>query len=174
MYVRVGIEADGKERTMSEEDQLPNFEETSLTDIWRYRQEFEEEEQHGKKRRGHADQAIYKLAVEADATILQTEAGPIEIAYSASYSYNSAVVDGAFFNLIKRDGLENEWNQFVSHSYKINKRWLERMKKRGPEYQEVIDKMINATQGGSRSLKGPSLEELGGYAPREAEEGVAI
>ena len=148
------------------DNDLPKFTETDLTDIWRYRQEFREEEDHGKEHRCHAEQEIYKRAAETDATILQTDHGPVEISYSSTYAYNSSVVDGAFFDLIKRDGLEKEWNQFVSHRYKINKSWLNRLEKRGGEYREVIEKMTEAGTG-SPSLKGPSLEEMGGYAPRE-------
>ena len=148
------------------DNDLPKFTETDLTDIWRYRQEFKEEEDHGKEHRRHAEQELYRRADEADATILQTDAGPVEITYSNTYAYNSAVVDGAFFDLIKRDGLEKEWNQFVSHLYKINKTWLNRLEKRGGEYREIIEKMTTAGTG-SPSLKGPSLQEMGGYAPRE-------
>jgi hypothetical protein len=153
------------------DNNLPTFAETDLTDIWRYRQEFKEEEDHGKTHRHHAEQELFKRAAEADATILQTEHGPVEISYPNTYAYNSAVVDKDFFALIERDGLTEEWNQFVSHAYKIDKRWLNRLAKRGQEYQEVIEKMTSASRG-SPSLKGPSLQEMGGYAPREEE--VAI
>ena len=150
------------------DNDLPNFAETDLTALWAYRQEHEETEQYGNKRRRHADQELYRRAAEADATILKTDAGPVEITYTNTYAYNSSVVDGAFFDLIKRDGLEKEWNQFVSHAYKIDKRWLRRLEKRGKEsgYREIIEKMTTASTG-SPSLKGPSLEEMGGYAPRE-------
>ena len=148
------------------DNDLPKFTETDLTDIWRYRQEFKEEEDHGKEHRRHAEQELYRRADEADATILQTDAGPVEITYSNTYAYSTPVVDGPFFDLIKRDGLEKEWNQFVQHAYKINKSWLNRLEKRGGEYREVIEKMTNANKG-SPSLKGPSLQEMGGYAPRE-------
>ena len=150
---------------MSDND-MPIFAETDLTALWRYREEFKEEEDHGKKHRRHAEQEIYRRAAEADATILQTDHGPVEISYTSSYAYITSVADGEFFALIKRDGLEEEWNQFVSHAYKINKSWLNRLEKRGGEYREVIEKMTNANKG-SPSLKGPSLVEMGGYAPRE-------
>ena len=148
------------------DNDLPTFAETDLTALWAYRQEHEETEQYGNKRRRHAEKEIYRRAAEADATILQTDAGPVEITYSNTYAYNSAVVDGAFFALIRRDGLEKEWNQFVKHAYKINKNWLNRLEKRGGEYREIIEKMTTAGTG-SPSLKGPSLQEMGDYAPRE-------
>ena len=148
------------------DNDLPTFAETDLTDIWRYRQEFKEEEDHGKEHRRHAEQEIYKRAAEADASILQTDHGPVEISYPNTYAYNAAVVDKEFLALIERDGLTEEWNQFVSHRYTINKSWLNRLTKRGGEYREIIEKMTTAGTG-SPSLKGPSLKEMGGYAPRE-------
>lgn len=148
------------------DNDLPTFAETDLTDVWRYRQEHDEQERHGNKHRRHAEEEIFKRAAEADATILQTEHGPVEISYSDTYAYNAAVVDKEFFALIERDGLQEEYNQFVKHRYAINKSWLNRLVKRGQEYQEVIEQMTTASTG-SPSLKGPSLQEMGGYAPRE-------
>ncbi len=151
-------------------DDLPNYAETDITDIWRDRQEFKEGEDYGKAHRRHAEQEIFRRAAEADATILQTEHGPVEITYSDTFSYNRAVVDKEFYALIERDGLQEEWNQFVSHAYKIDKRWLTRLVKRGKDsgYREVIEKMTIGGRG-SPSLKGPELKEMGGYAPREEE-----
>ena len=150
------------------DNDLPNFAEADVTDIWKYRQEFEEEEQHGQVRKRHAQTEILRRADEAGATVLQTDAGPVKITYSNEYSYSAAVVDREFFALIKRDGLEDEWNQFVSHSYKIRRTWLNELAARGDEYREVIEKMTVANKG-SPNYKGPSLQELGGYAPREEE-----
>lgn len=142
---------------MSEEE-LPNFLEAELTEIWRYRQEHKGEEDWAKERRKHADQAILKRAAEMGATVLSTEWGNIKITLPQTYQYNIKAVDEELLPLVERDGLAGEWNQFVRHTYKINRNWLNELAKRGEEYQAVIDQITDAATG-SPSIKGPELPE---------------
>ena len=151
---------------MPDPNDLPNYAETDLTDIWRDRQEFKDGEDYGKAHRRHAEQEVLRRAAAADATILQTDHGPVEVTYPNTYAYDPGIVNGEFFALIERDGLAEEWNQFVSFTPKVNKNWLNKLEKRGAEYKAVIESMTIASNG-SPSLKGPTLEEMGGYAPRE-------
>ena len=81
------------------------------------------------------------------------------ITYPATYSYDSRIVDKEFYALIERDGLIEQWNQFVSHSYKVNRNWLNKLVKRGAEYRDCIERMTQ-TATGSPKIDGPSLEAI--------------
>jgi len=160
---------------MSESD-LPNFAESSIDEVWRYRAEWKDSEDYAKERRRHADQELLRRAAAEDRQILDTSWGPVAITYSSSggYLYDTIAVDRDLFPLIQRDGLEAEWNQFVRHSYKIDKRWLNRLGKRGPEYRDVVGRVTIAQQGTpTRTIAGPTLKAMGGYAP-EPEGEIAI
>lgn len=140
-------------------DALPSFEEAELIDIWRYRQEWHEQEAYACERRRHADKELYKRLAEKNARRLLTEAGPIEAIYSKDYAYNTAVVDGAFMALIARDELYEQFAHHAQRRYKINRHWLNDLMKLGEEYQRVIDQMT-VSPTGSPSLKGPELSAL--------------
>lgn len=151
------------------DNNLPKLTETDLTDLWKFHQEHADSEKfHGVRRKAAKDE-ILRRGAERDATVLPTDAGEITITLPNTYAYNPAIVDGAFYALIVRDGLELEWADKVKHTYYINKTWLNKLAKRGAEYREVIEKMTTAGTG-SPSIKGPSLKELGGYV--SAEEGA--
>lgn len=151
------------------DDNLPNLTETEITDLWRFRQEHKDSEVFHSARRRHADQEVLRRGKERDAQILGTDAGDITITYPSQYAYNAGKVDGEFFQLIERDGLSAEWNQFATHQYKIDRRWLNRLMKRGQEYRDAIEDMTIGTSG-SPSLDGPSLADLGGYATEAPQE----
>ena len=141
-------------------DELPIFTETGLDGLWAYREEWSESEEYAKVRRRHADAELIRRAAEAGVQILDTTCGPIDIVYSSTYSYNTAAVDNELYPAIKKAGLEKEWNQFVSHFYKISKVWLNRLLKRGPEFQEIVEHITNAPTGNPRIGGGPSLTEM--------------
>ena len=144
---------------------LKNYGESSVDDVWRDRQENEEAEFYHQAHRHHAEKALLEEAAIRDARILNTAAGDVTITYSkGAYSYDTGTVDKELFPLIERDGLTHEWNQFVRHSYKIDKRWLNRLGKRGKEYRDILDRMVIASTG-SPTFSGPSLKDMGGYAP---------
>jgi len=149
------------------DNDMPKLTETELDDLWRFRAEHKDAEEFHQQRRRAADQEVLRRAAAVDAQILGTPWGEIEILYSSEYAYDRKVVDGEFYALIERDGLQAEWNQFVQHSYKINKTWLNRLVKR-EGYREVIERMTQAGKG-SPSIKGPSLERMGGYATEPEE-----
>lgn len=152
------------------EDQLPNFAESTLTDIWRFRQEHRDAEQFHHDRRAAADKEILRRATDAKAEILPTDVGDIVIVYPSTYAYDTGAVDGVLFPLIEAASLQAEWNQFVRHQYKIDRRWLNRLLKRGPEWIAAVERISMATTGQPRVGDGPSLSDLGGYAPEQ--EGV--
>lgn len=145
---------------------LPNLRETDITDLWRKHQEHKDAEDWNKARRVAAKDEILRRGAERDATVLPTDAGDITITLPNSYAYNERIVDKEFYALIVRDGLEAEWADKVRHTYHINKTWLNKLAKRGQEYRDVIEQMTTAGTG-SPSIKGPSLEELGGYLVEE-------
>src|SRR3990167_5566751 len=141
---------------------LPNFGESDIDHIWRWREENREAEHYHQAHRRHAEKALLEEAIERDARVLGTNAGDITITYGqGAYAYETRVVDKELFPLIERDGLTDEWNQFVRHTYKIDKRWLNKLGKRGKEYREVLERMVVASTG-SPTFKGPSLKEMGG------------
>lgn len=140
-------------------DTHPNLTETALGDIWRLRCEEEHIERSARDSRRHAEGEILRRAAEQDAQALGTPWGDIVITYPATYSYNSHIVDREFYALIERDGLIDQWNQFVQHSYKLNKTWLNKLVKRGAEYKDVIERMTNAATG-SPKLDGPTLDQI--------------
>jgi hypothetical protein len=144
-------------------DDIPNLTETEITDLWRFRQEHENAESFHKGNRRAADQEVLRRGADAKAEVLATRAGDITITFPNKYAYDSHVVDNEFFQLIQRDGLQEEWNKNVRHEYKIDKRWLNRLAKRGEEYQKAIDNMTMATTG-TPKIEGPPLNELGEYA----------
>ena len=151
----------------TETETLPKLIEHNLTDLWRFYAEHKDSEDfHGVRRKTARDEVL-RRGKELDATVLPTDAGDITITVPNSYAYNSHIVDKEFYALIVRDGLEAEWAQFVKHEYSINRNWLKKLAKRGQEYRDAIEHMTTANTG-SPSIKGPSLEELGGYAEREA------
>ena len=141
---------------------LPNLRETDITDVWRKHQEHDDAERWNQVRRVAARDEVLRRGRDRDATVLPTDAGDITITLPNTYAYDPFVVDKEFYALIHRDGLQKEWAQFVKHTYHINKHWLNKLAKRGEEYREVIEQMTTAGTG-SPSIKGPSLEELGGY-----------
>ena len=147
--------------------QLPNFGEADLIEVWRFRQEHKDSEDFHHERRVAADAEILRRAVDSKAEILPTEAGDIFIVYSSTYAYDTGAVDRVLFPLIEAAGLQAEWNQFVGHRYKIDRRWLNRLLKRGPEWIEAVDRISMATTGQPRVGNGPSLSDLGGYAPEQ-------
>lgn len=156
---------------MSEE--LPNFDEAGIENIWRYHQEHADSAAYHGERRSHAKAEILKRAAEADATALVTPAGTITITPPPGAAYEASVVEGDFLALIERDELQADWAQNVSHSYKIKKPWLNKLRKLGGDYPATIDAMTIAATG-TPSLKGPSLQEMGGYAPEEEGEEVEV
>ena len=151
------------------DNELPNLAETDMTDLWRFYAEHKDSEDFHRVRCVAAKDEILRRGAERDATVLSTDAGDITITLPKDYAYNPHIVDKDFYALIVRDGLEKEWAQFVKHEYHINRNWLKKLVKRGDEsgYPQAIEKMTTAGTG-SPSVKGPSLEELGGYAEREA------
>lgn len=151
----------------TETEAPPNLTETEITDLWRKHQEHKDAEDFHNVRRVAARDEVLRRGAERDATVLPTDAGEITITLPNTYAYNPIIVDKEFYALIVRDGLEAEWADKVRHTYHINKTWLNKLAKRGEEYREVIEKMTTAGTG-SPSIKGPSLEELGGYAEKEA------
>ena len=151
----------------TETETLPNLRETDITDVWRKHQEHDDAEKWNRVRCVAAKDEILRRDVALGAPALPTDAGDITITPPNTYAYNEHIVDKEFYALIVRDGLEAEWKDKVRHTYHINKPWLTKLAKRGAEYRDVIEKMTTAGTG-SPSVKGPSLEELGGYAEREA------
>src|SRR3990167_593554 len=99
-------------RRMCNMDDVPNFRETALDDLWRYREEHSESEHYHKERRHAADQELLRRAAELDAQILDTAWGPITIVYSSDYHYDTAAIDRELAPLVERDHLQREWNQF--------------------------------------------------------------
>lgn len=154
---------------MSDTD-IPNLRETDITDLWRFRQEHHEAEFFHHERRAAADQEIIRRAAEAKAEILPTDVGDIMLIYSSTYAYDTGAVDRVLFPMVEAAGLGADWNQFVTHQYKINRRWLNRLLKRGPEWREAVDAITIATTGQPRVGNGPSLSDLGDYAAVPAEE----
>ncbi len=150
---------------MSDDGKLPIFKETDITDLWRFRQEHREAEDFHHERRAAADQEILRRAGEAKAEILPTDVGDIMIVYPSTYAYDTGAVDRVLFPLIEAAGLGEEWNRFVRHNYKIDRRFLNRLLKRGPEWIQAVDAVTMATHGQPRVGNGPSLSEMGDYAP---------
>ncbi len=155
------------------DNELPKFAETDLTALWRFHQEHDESERFHKVRRVAARDEVLRRGADRDATVLPTDAGDITITLPNTYAYNPVIVDREFYALIVRDGLEAEWADKVKHTYHINKTWLNKLAKRGQEYRDAIESMTTAGTG-SPSIKGPSLEELGGYAEEVPEEALQI
>lgn len=147
-------------------DELPNFAEASIEDVWKYRQEWQEQEAWACERRRHADKEIYRRLNEHNARIINTEHGKIEATYPREYAYNTRIVDGEFMKLIAEQELYAEFEAKAQRRYKIDRHWLNQLKKFGDKWIAVIDAMTGSSTG-SPSLKGPSLEQMGGYAPRE-------
>ena len=133
--------------------------EADIADVWRSVKVNEADERFSREHRHHAEQELLRRAAEAEATVLATPWEDISITLPTTYSYNSRVVDGEFQRLIERDGLTEQWDQFVQHSYRINRSWLNKLAKRGAEYKSVIEAMTNAGTG-SPKMDGPSLAEI--------------
>lgn len=147
-------------------EELPNFAEAKIDDIWRYYAEHADSRAFHDERAKHAKQAILERLRDKGASIIKTEWGDVTGEFSNEYAYNTRVVDGDFMKLIAQDELYDEFVQFATRSYKIKRVWLNRLAKRGKEYQDVIERMTMLTTG-SPTLKGPTLEEIGGYAQKE-------
>lgn len=148
----------------------PNLREADITDLWRFRQEHRDAEHFHNVRRTSADQEVLRRAIDAKAEILPTDVGDIMIIYPSSYAYDTGAVDRVLFPMIEEAGLGAEWNKFVKHEYKIDRRFLNRLLKRGPEWQKAVDAITMAGRGQPRVGNGPSLNDLGDYAPTPAEE----
>ena len=88
--------------------------------------------------------------------------------FSNEYSYSTPVVDGDFMKLIAQDELYEEFEKYAKKNYKLNRPWLQRLSKRGAEWQRVIDSMTQ-TGTGAPTLKGPTLADIG-YTPEQIEE----
>ena len=157
------------------DEELPNFLEADIEDIWRYRQEHEEAERFHKERRKHAQDEILRRAAELEAQVFPFADGrDVTVTYPTGYQYNRFVVDAKFWPMVEEAGLQAEWNKEVQHSYKIRRPWLNRLFKRGKAWADVINKMTEASKG-SPSFDGPPLSEMGSYAARDAEaEGVIV
>jgi len=158
-------------------ESLPNFAETDLDDLWRFREEQHDAEAFHQERRKAADQELLKRAAERDAQILDTPWGPITIIFPSQYAYDTNAVDQVLWPLIERDGLQAEYRQFVHHNYKIDRRWLNRLLKRGAEYKDAVERVTVGSTGAPYVGSGPGLDEIGGYADDRAvaaEEGVTI
>ena len=150
---------------MSTPNDLRNYGEATADDIWRDREEHREAEEYHRAHRHHAEQALREQFNEREAHVLPTEWGDVTLSLNrGSYAYNSPVVDKELFPLIERDGLSDQWNQFVRHEYRIDRRWLHQLAKRGKDYRDVLDRIIIAPTGVTASFKGPSLRDMGGYA----------
>lgn len=160
---------------MSTDEELPNFLEADLADIWEYRQQHDEQERWFQKRRRHADQEILRRAAAEEAQVLDMGNGrSIDITYSSKYAYNRFVVDKEFYPMVEEAGLQAEWNDNVQHSYKIRRPWLTRLFKRGGAWRAIIEKMTESSKG-SPKIDGPELSEMGSYAARDPEaEGVIV
>lgn len=154
---------------MPNDNELPNLTETDITDLWRFRQEHKDSEDFHQQRRRAADGEILRRGAERDATVLATDAGEITITVPNTYQYDNAVVIGDFMRLIETANLMDEWRRWVKVTYRPDKRWLDRLVKRGPEWAEAIERMTIGGMG-SPSLKGPLLADMGGDAPQEQEE----
>ena len=154
---------------MNAPDGLPDFAEADLLAVWRSYQEHERLAIHHAACQAHARREILKRAFAPEARVrgkaarrgdmrrrLNTPAGPITITPSSTYLYLNKIVDREFFDLIQRDELEAEWNQFVSHDYHIDRRWLKRLMQRGPEYRDTIEAMTGPAIG-SPTITGPGL-----------------
>jgi len=144
------------------DEQVPNLSETEITDLWRFRAEHKDAEDFHQARRRAADHEVLQRAASTDAQVLATEAGDIEITYPTQYAYDTFVVEGELRPLLRRDGLLDEWQKYAKRVYKIDKRYLNRLAKRGAEYKQVIERMTLATTG-SPTIKGPELAALGEY-----------
>jgi hypothetical protein len=157
-------------------DNIPNLTETDITDLWRFRQEHRDAEFFHNERRTAADQEILRRAVEAKAEILPTAVGDIFIIKPSTYAYDTGAVDRVLFPLIEAAGLSGEWNQYVSHQYKINRPWINRLLKRGEEWRKAIDAVTMASTGQPRVGNGPALADMGDYAPavQQAQEEMQI
>lgn len=154
-------------------DDMPRLEEATLEDLWRFRQEWKDTEDHAHTRRRAADQELLRRAADGEQQIFSTPWGDVTITYASAYGYNTAVIDAELFPLVERDGLAAEYNQFVRHNYKIDRRWVNRLMKRGPEWRDVIERMTESTRG-SPSIDGPTLEAMGGYAPEAEREEFVV
>ena len=154
---------------MGAPDSLPNFAEADLLDVWRTHQKHEQLATYHAACQAHARREILRRAFAPKARVrgnavhrgdmrrrLNTPAGPITITPSSTYLYLNKIVDREFFDLIQRDELEAEWNQFVSHDYKIDRNWLKRLMQRGPEYRDTIEAMTGPSTG-SPTITGPGL-----------------
>jgi len=159
-----------KGRYMSDNNENPNLRETDITDLWRFRQEHKDAEDFHHERRAAADQEIIRRAVEAKAEILPTDVGDIFIIRPSIYAYDTRAVDEVLFPMIEEAGLGEEWNKRVRHEYKIDRRFLNRLMIRGPAWREAVDAITIGGRGGPRVGNGPSLNDLGDYAPSPAEE----
>lgn len=153
-------------------DALPNFKETRLRDVWAFRQEWREQEVYAQRRRLHADKEIGIRMGRTNRIPITLDSGRSAfITAESEHAYDPLVVDGAFMELIARDELYAEFEQFARRHYRINRTWLKRLKKRGQDYINIIDNRMTIAATGSLEFKGPSLSALGGYAPREEDEG---
>lgn len=140
-------------------ERLPNLTEADIADVWRARVQNEADEKFSRDHRRHAEAEVLRRAADAEAAVLGTPWGDITITLPNTYSYNSSIVDRELYVLVERDGLIDQWNQFVQHSYKINKTWLNKLVKRGKEYADVIERMTNAATG-SPKIEGPTLADI--------------
>ncbi len=153
---------------MPEQD-IPNFMESTNTELWRYREEHRESEEYHQVRKRAAQRVLLERAAELDATVIGTEDGVIEIKFSTAYSFDTRVVEQEFLAACREAGIEDDAAKHVTRFYKISKRWLDKMAKFGHPFDQIIERMTQGSQG-SPSLKGPRLVEMGDYAPREEAE----
>ena len=103
---------------------LPTFMESDTATVWRYRQEQERLESIARGLRRGAESELLDRANEIEATVLGTEYGDITCTFSDKYSYDTRVVEDRFLAACREAGLDEEVAQFVSKSYKIDKRFL--------------------------------------------------
>lgn len=148
------------------EDALPNFEEKSDDEVWRYHQEHADAAAWHGERRSHAKAEILRRASAKNATAIAIDAGIIKVTWPNEPVFDNAGVEGDFLNLVECAGLQEGWRRHVRHEYHIHQAWLKQLRRLGDEWIAAIDKMIIGTTG-TGSVSGPSLQEMGGYAPEE-------
>jgi hypothetical protein len=149
-------------------DDLPNFAEAEIEDIWRYYAEHADSRAFHDVRAKHAKLAILERLRDKGARIMKCEWGDIVAEYSNEYSYSTPVVDGDFMKLIAEDELYDEFERFAKKNYKINRPWLKRLEKRGDKWRDTIERMTQASTG-TPTLRGPSLADMG-YTPEQVKE----
>lgn len=144
-------------------DDLPNLEETALGDVYRAYKEAEDARRYSAAHEQHAKNEILKRSGRLNQTLFTVDGGEVEIFPSNSYTYNSLVLTGDFHELCKRDDLGDAYDENVTRVFKVKKAWLNKLEKRGQEYIDVIEEMTDHSTG-TPTIKGPSLQDMGGYA----------